>query len=98
MDDYLASCPSKTGTFQVQQRINFSNAEGGYKLTKFVGSYQSSSRLNHRSTQRESLHILGVKGNHKRDTLVVSRVIRDPVKEPFTQRIIVSCVATVFAP
>ena len=98
MDDYLDSCPSKTESLQRSRELTCLLQKGGFKLTKFVGNFPELEQIEPPVDSKESLHVLGLEWNHKQDTLVVSRGTRKPVKEPITQRTILSCVASVFDP
>ena len=43
-------------------------------------------------------HVLGLKWNHSRDTLVVSRGITPDLNRPITQRVVLSLVSAVYDP
>ena len=98
MDDYLGSFPSTAECLQRSRELTCLLRKGGFKLTKFVGNFPELEQIEPQVDSKESLHVLGLEWNHKRDTLVVSRGTRKPLKQPVTQRTILSCVASVFDP
>ena len=50
------------------------------------------------STDEETSHVLGLKWNHSRDTLVVSRGTTPDLNRPVTQRVVLSLVSAVYDP
>ena len=86
-------------------------AKGGFKLTKFVSNIPSlvnnvvlKSQLPTDSTEKvlatddETSHVLRLKWNHSRDTLVVSRGTTPDLNRPVTQRVVLSLVSAVYDP
>ena len=87
MDDYLESSPTVNEATTKAQDLVEMLAKGGFKLTKFVSNVPSlvnnvdpKSKLPTNSTEKvlatdeeTTSHVLGLKWNHSRDTLVVSR-------------------------
>ena len=86
-------------------------AKGGFKLTKFVSNVPSlfsnvdpNSQLSTESTGKllatdeETSHVMGLKWNHSRDTLVVSRGTTLDLNRPVTQRVVLSLVTAVNDP
>ena len=83
---------------------------GGFKLNKFVSndpkilnqiepdSENQSNDGKQLPTQDESSHILGLKWNHKSDTLVVSRGTTPDTQRTVSQRIVWSLVSAVYDP
>ena len=50
------------------------------------------------ATDQETSHVLGLKWNHSRDTLVVSRGTTPDLNRPVTQRVVLSLVSAVYDP
>ena len=86
-------------------------AKGGFKLTKcvinvpsLVNSVDPKSQLPTDSTEKSSAtdevtsHVLGLKWNYSRDTLVVSRGTTHDLNRPVTQLIVLSLVSAVYDP
>ena len=82
---------------------------GGFKLTKFVsnvsnladridGSTQSTEPKVIASYKKDSSHVLGLKGDHNNDTVVVSRGTSSTETKSLTQRLVLSLVSKVFDP
>ena len=79
---------------------------GGFKPTKFVSNFYLPPSLPPLQDQSPgtpevcelSSHVLGLKWNQRRDTLVVSRGVNRSVTEPVTQRLVLSRVASIFDP
>ena len=82
---------------------------GGSKLTKFVinvpdladqsdGSAQSTEPKVIVPSKKESMHVLGLKGDHNNDTLVVSRGTNSTITKRLTQRLVLSRVSKVYDP
>ena len=80
---------------------------GGLNLTMFVsnipnladqinGSPQSTEPKVIASSMEDSSHVLGLKGDHNNDTLVVSRGASSTVTKSLTQRLLLSLVSKVF--
>ena len=108
MDDYLESSPTVNEATKKAQDLAEMLAKGGFKLTKFVSNVpslvnrvDSKSQLPTHSTEKvlatdeETSHVLGLKWNHSRDTLVVSRGTTPDLNRPITQRIVLSLVSAV---
>ena len=111
MDDYLESSPTVNEATKKAQDLVEMLAKGGFKLTKFVSNVPSlvnyvdpSSQPSTESTEKvlvtdeETSHVLGLKWNHSRDTLVVSRGTTPDLNRPITQRIVLSLVSAVYDP
>ena len=98
MDDYLDSCPSNNESLQRIREISCLLRKVGFELTKFVGNFPEFEQVEPPVESNESIHVVGLEWNHELDTLIVSRGTRKPVKEPITQRTILSCLASVFDP
>ena len=108
MDDYLESSPTVNEATKKAQDLAEMLAKGGFKLTKFVSNVpslvnrvDSKSQLPTHSTEKvlatdeETSHVLGLKWNHSRDTLVVSRGTTPDLNRPITQRIVLSLVSAI---
>ena len=111
MNDYLESSPTVNEATKKAQDLVEMLAKGGFKLTKFVSNVSSlvnnvdpKSQLPTDSTEKvlatdeETSHVLGLKWNHSRDTLVVSRGTTPDLNRPITQRIVLSLVSAVYDP
>ena len=111
IDDYLESSPTVNEATKKAQDLIEMLAKGGFKLTKFVNnvpslvnSVDSKTQLPTVSTEKfiatdeETSHILGLKWNHSRDTLVVSRGTRPDLIRPVTQSVVLSFVSAVYDP
>ena len=81
----------------------------GFKLTKFVsnvpdladgidGSAQSTELKVIVSSKEESMHVLGLKWNHKNDTRVVCRGANSTITKRITQRLVLGLVSKVYDP
>ena len=84
---------------------------GGFRLTKFVSNVpdvktaldpdnreSSSSVKDNCASSDQSSHVVGLKWDHVKDTLVVSRGIDRPLEKTITQRTVLSFVSSVFDP
>ena len=83
---------------------------GGFKLTKFISnvpglleeledqSVEAVPKIIGASMEESSSHVLGLKWDHTKDTLVVSRNISCDSTKAVTQRLVLSLVAKVFDP
>ena len=111
LDDYLQSSPTVNEATKKAQDLVEMLAKGGFNLTKFVSNvlglvkivdpkYQLPSESNEKVlvTDEETSHILGLKWNHSRDTLVVSRGTTPDLNRPVTQRVFLSLVSAVYDP
>ena len=111
MDDYLESIPTVNEATKKAQDLVEMLAKGGFNLTKFVSivpglvkivdpKYQLPAESNEKVlvTNEETSHVLGLKWNHSRDTLVVSRGTTPDLNRPVTQRVVLSLVSAVYDP
>ena len=98
MDYYLDSCPSKNESLQRSREMSCLLRKGGFNLTNFVGNFQELEQVEPPVDSKESIQVLGLEWNHERDTKIIKRGTRKPVKEPITQRTILSFVVSVFNP
>ena len=84
---------------------------GGFRLTKFVSNVpdvttaldpdiceSKSSVKDICASPEQSSHVLGLKWDHVKDTLVVSRGVDRPLDKAITQRTVLSFVSSVFDP
>ena len=83
---------------------------GGFNLTKFVSNAdETTSAMNHEDYEtssspikevcngaEQSSHVLGLKWDHVKDTLVVSRGVDRPLGKAITQQNVLSFVSSVF--
>ena len=106
MDDYLESfATSEEATERCQDLVTLLK-RGGFKLTKFVSSFNLPPSLPPLQDQSPgtpqvcelSSHVLGLKWNQRSDTFVVSRGVNRSVTEPVTQRLVLRRVASIFDP
>ena len=106
VDDYLESfATSEEATERFQDLVTLLK-RGGFKLTKFVSSFNLPPSLPPLQDQSPgtpelcelSSHVLGVKWNQRSDTLVVSRGVNRSITEPVTQRLVLSRAASIFDP
>ena len=110
MDDYLESSPTAEEAAQKAKDLVKMLLLGGFKLTKFVSndskilnqiepdSENQSNDGKQLPTQDESSHVLGLKWNHKSDTLVVSRGTTPDTQRTVSQRIVLSLVSAMYDP
>ena len=111
MDDYLESSPTINEATKKAQDLVEMLAKGGFNLTKFVSNvpglvkivdpkYQLPAESNEKVlvTDEDTSHVLGLKWNHSRDTLVVSRGTTPDLNRPVTQRVVLSLVSAVYDP
>ena len=109
MDDYLDSVESSESALHRSKVLVQLLYLGEFKLTKFVsnapnladqiyGSPQSTEPKAIASSKWESLRVLGLKWDHNKDTLVVSRGTSNTVTKSLTQRLVLSLVSKVFDP
>ena len=85
-------------------------SKGGFKLTKFISnvpglleeledqSVESVPKVIGASMEESSYHVLGLKWDHTKDTLVVGRGTSCDCSKAVTQRLVLSLVAKVFDP
>ena len=85
---------------------------GGFSLNKFVSNADEiTSAMNPKESETSSSpikeicngaeqpsHVLGLKWDHVKDTLVVSRGVDSPLDKAITQRTVLSFVSSVFDP
>ena len=111
MDDHLESSPTVNKATKKAQDLIEMLAKGGFNLTKFVSNvpglvkivdprYQLPAESNEKVliTDEETSHVLGLKWNPSRDTLVVSRQTTPDLNRPVTQRVVLSLVSAVYDP
>ena len=109
MDDYLDSVESLEKAINRSKELVHLLHLGGFKLTKFVsnvqnladridGSPQSTEPKVIVSCQEDSSHVLGLKWDHIKDTLVVSRGTSCAITKSLTQRLVLILVSKVFDP
>ena len=108
-DDYLDSVESpERALIKSKELVHFLHLVG-FKLTKFVsnvpdladridGSAQSTEPKVIVSSKEESMHVLGLKWDHKNDTLVVSRGTNSTITKSLTQRLVLSLASKVYDP
>ena len=107
MDDYLQSFESDESAVERCKNLVELLKRGGFNLTKFVANFDLPKCLSGVSAKESSektgttelsSHVLGLRWDQKCDTLVVSRGINREVTGPITQRLVLSCVASIFDP
>ena len=110
MDDYLDSFENVTHAIKISRDLVSLLKLGGSSLTKFVSNADeitsamnpedcetSSSPIKERYNGAEqSSHVLGLKWDHVKDTLAVSRGVDRPLDKATTQRTVLSFVSSVF--
>ena len=101
MYDYLDSFASKEEAIEVSSQLIQLLKKGGFKLTKFGSNEQSV--LKHLEAHSEidnsnETHALGLKWEHEKDILTVSRGTNPNLQQRITQRVVLKCVASVFDP
>ena len=111
MDDYLElSATIDEATRKAQELVKMLSI-GGFTLTKFVSNVPNlSNRLDPKieldtktdekflAAEDENSHVLGLKWNHRFDTLFVSRGTSPDLNRPVTQRVLISLVSAVYDP
>ena len=112
MDDYLDSFENVTQAIKTSRDLVSLLKLGGFNLTKFVSNADEiTSAINPEESEtssspimeicngaEQSSHVLGLKWDHVKDTLVVSRDVDRPLDKAITQRTILSFVSSVFDP
>ena len=107
MEDYLESSPTVNEATKKAQDLVEMLAKGSFKLTNvpsLVNNVDPNSQLSTETTEKvlatdeETSHVLGLKWNHSRDTLVVSRGTTPDLNQPITQRVVLSLVSAVYDP
>ena len=107
MDDYLDSVESPERALIRSKELVHLLHLSGFKLTKFVsnlpdladqidGSAQSTEPKVIVSSKEESMHVLGLKWDHKNETLVVSRGTNSTITTKLTQPLVSSFVSKVY--
>ena len=109
MDDCLDSVESPERDLIRSKELVHLLHLGVFKLTKFVsnvqdladridGSAQSTEPKVIVSSKEETMHVLGLKWDHKNGTLVVSRGTNSTFTKSLTQRLVLSLVSKVYDP
>ena len=112
MDDYLDSFENVTHAIKISRDLVSLLKLGGFKLTKFVSNADEiTSAMNPEESEtssspikeicngaQQSSHVLGLKWDHLKDILVVSRGVDRPLDKAITQRTVLSFVSSVFDP
>ena len=108
MDDYLDSVESPERALIRSKELVHLLHLGGFKLTKFVSNVPDlADRIDGSAhftepkvivSSEESMHVLGLKWDHKNDTLVVSRGTTSTITKSLTQRLVLSLVTKVYDP
>ena len=108
MDDYLDSLDEPEKALKRAKELVELLTLGGFKLTKFVSSVphlldeldnsfktndQEEPKVIGSSEEEASSHVLGLKWDHKKDTLVVSRGTKYVDNKNVTQRLVLSLVS-----
>ena len=104
MDVYLDAVESLECALNRSKKLVHLPHLGKFKLTKFVSnvpdqidrSAQSTEPNVFASSKEESSHVLGLKWDHNKDTLVYSRGTSSLVTKSFTQNLVLSLVSKVF--
>ena len=112
MDDYLDSFENVTHAIKISRNLVSLLKMGGFNLTKFVSNADEiTSAMNPEESEtssspikeiyngaEQSSHVIGLKWDHVKDTLVVSRGVDRPLDKAITQRTVLSFVSSVFDP
>ena len=109
MDDYLDSVECPETVLKLSQELIEMLKLGGFKLTKFISNVNDLSETLEPSVpvphvkeivQHPTITslVLGLKWDHKADTLTVSRGVKLKENQPNTQRTVLSTVSAVFDP
>ena len=112
MDDYLHSFENVTHAIKISRDLVSLLKLGGFNMTKFVSNADKiTSAMNPEDCQtssspikeicncaEQSSHILGLKWDHVKNILVVSRGVDHPLDKAITQRTVLSFVSSVFDP
>ena len=110
MDNYLDSFENVTHAIKISRDLVSLLKLGGFNLTKFViNADEITSAMNPEESEtssssikeicngaEQSSHILGLKWDHRKDTLVVSRGVDRPLDKAKTQQTVLSFVSSVF--
>ena len=112
MDDYMDLFENVTHAIKISLDFVSLLKLGGFNLTKFVSNFDkntaamnpedcitsSSSIKEIYNGAEQSLHVLGLKWDHVKDTLVVSRGVDCPLDKALTQQTVLSFVFFAFDP
>ena len=111
MDDYLDSFQNRDDALKLGRDLISLLKLAGFRLTKFVSNVpdvttaldpdnreSNSSVKDICASPDQSSHVLGLKWDHVKDTLVVSRGVDRPLDKAITQRSVLSFVSSVFDP
>ncbi|XP_075256623.1 uncharacterized protein LOC142349095 [Convolutriloba macropyga] len=110
MDDYLDSLETPHEALSRSKKLVELLKLGGFKLTKFISNtphlldeienddHLCQPKVILVSDEEASSHVLGLKWDHRKDTLVVSRGTKCDASNKVTQRLVRSLVAKVFDP
>ena len=111
MDDYLDFFQNKDDALKLSRDLISLLKLGGFRLTKFVSNVpdvttaldpdnreSNSSVKDICASPDQSSHVLGLKWDQVKDTLVVSRGVDRPLDKAITQRTVLSFVSSVFDP
>ena len=110
MDDYLDSLETPHEALSRSKKLVELLKLGGFKLTKFISNtphlldeienndHLCQPKVILVSDEKASSHVLGLKWDHRKDTLVVSRGTKCDDSNKVTQRLVLSLVAKVFDP
>ena len=112
MDNYLDSFENVTHAIKISRDLVSLLKLGGFNLTKFVSNADEiTSAMNPAESEtssstikeicngaEQSSHVLGLKWDHVKDTLVVSRGVDRPLDKAITQQTVLSFVSSVFDP
>ena len=109
MDDYLDSFQNRDDALKLGKDLVSLLKLGGFYLKKFVRNVpdvtttldpenpeSNSSVKDICASPDQSSHVLGLKWDHVKDTLVVSREFDRPLDKAITQRTVLSFVSSVF--
>ena len=109
MDDYLDYFQNRDDALKLGRVLISLLKLGGFHLTKFVGNVpdvttaldpdnrESNSSVKDICTSPDqSSHVLGLKWDHVKVTLVVSRGVGRPLDKAITQRTVLSLISSVF--
>ena len=110
MNDYLDSFQNRDDALKLGRDLISLLKLGGFRLTKFVSNVpdvttaldpenrESNSSVKNICASPDQSHVLGLKWDHVKDTLVVSRGVDRPLEKAITQRTVLSYVSSVFDP
>ena len=110
MDDYLDSLETPHEALSRSKKLVELLKLGGFKLTKFISNtphlldeienndHLCKPKVISVSDEEGSSYVLGLKWDHRKDTLVVSRGTKCNESNKVTQRLVFSLVAKIFDP